>query len=109
MSATNMKFSIQPDSIEPVLCIWFDYVHGQEINDQEVYWARDKLIMAKEFEDAIRASLQLDFHPQLNCFTAIQLRMYLFLSSWKHSLIWPVFIPTILIRLLMFLALIQLT
>ena len=62
MPATNMKFSIQPDSIEPVLCIWFDYVHGQEINDQEVYWARDKLIMAKEFEDAIRASLQLDFH-----------------------------------------------
>ena len=60
MPIINMKFSIQPDFIEPVLCLWFDYVHGQEINDQEVFWARDRILMAREFENAIRASLQLD-------------------------------------------------
>lgn len=66
----NRKFSIEPETIEPLLALWFEYIHGQELNDEEVYWQRDKIIMAKEFESAIKSELHLDLSHEFGLFYA---------------------------------------
>lgn len=67
---TGKKFSIQPESIEAVLTLDFEYVHGQEIDNKAVYWQQDKLIMAREFERAIADLLNVDLGAEFALFYA---------------------------------------
>ena len=70
MKNTNqkMKFDIEPDDIEPMLSLSFEYEHGQELDDEECYWQRDKLLMAKELEKAIIVDCKLDLADTFNAF-----------------------------------------
>lgn len=66
----NKKFTIEPETIEPLLALWFEYIHGQELDDKEVYWQRDKIIMTKEFESAVKSDLNLDLSHEFALFYA---------------------------------------
>ena len=71
---TTKKFTVEPESIEPVLALWFEYIHGQELDDKEVYWQRDKMDMLKEFEKAIVSDLKINLSHVFALFYADRIK-----------------------------------